>query len=159
MSYADTPAGAGAGKDGPGALDDALLEALFAQTAVGLVVLDPRLRLVRANSLVEGVGTEEYIGLPFTEVFRLDDPDGCERLLRRVLAGDGPVRDHLVRGRLRQIPGDRTFLVSAYRLENPTAPAGSAGSAGPGSPAGPASPTTLPSSRIRSHLTRRLTVT
>ncbi len=137
VSYADTPAGAGAGKDGRGALDDALLEALFAQSAVGLVVLDPQLRLVRANSLVEGVGTEEYIGLPFTEVFRLDDPDGCERLLRRVLAEDGPVRDHLVRGRLRQIPGDRTFLVSAYRLAGTAAPAGSAG---PGSPAGPASP-------------------
>ncbi|POG48724.1 diguanylate cyclase [Streptomyces sp. ZL-24] len=151
MSYADTPAGAGAGKDGPGALDDALLEALFAQSAVGLVVLDPQLRLVRANSLVEGVGTEEYIGLPFTEVFRLDDPDGCERLLRRVLAGDGPVRDHLVRGRLRQIPGDRTFLVSAYRLAGtavpaaPAVPAGSVGPASPDSPADPAGPASLDS--------------
>ncbi|NEE58065.1 PAS domain-containing protein, partial [Streptomyces sp. SID8455] len=74
-------------------------------------MLDPQLRLVRANSLVEGVGTEGYIGLRFTEAFRLDDPDGSEQLLKRVLAGEGPVRDHLVRGRFRHTPGDRVFLV------------------------------------------------
>ncbi|MET9094452.1 SpoIIE family protein phosphatase [Streptomyces cyaneofuscatus] len=119
MSYAETPAGSGTP---PGGLDEALLKSLFAQSAVGLLVLDPQLRLVRANSLVEGVGTEEYIGLPFTEAFRLDDPQGSEQLLQRVLAGEGPVREHLVRGRLRRIPGDRTFLVSAYRLDGPDGP-------------------------------------
>ncbi|WP_411080048.1 SpoIIE family protein phosphatase [Streptomyces sp. cmx-18-6] len=93
------------------------METLFAQSSVGLVVLDPQLRLVRANALVEGVDTEGQIGLRFSEVFRLDDPGGSEQLLNRVLAGEGPVRDHLVRGRLRQIPGDRIFLVSAYRLD------------------------------------------
>ncbi|MFD8464049.1 SpoIIE family protein phosphatase [Streptomyces cyaneofuscatus] len=123
MSYAETPAGSGTP---PGGLDEALLKSLFAQSAVGLLVLDPQLRLVRANSLVEGVGTEEYIGLPFTEAFRLDDPQGSEQLLQRVLAGEGPVREHLVRGRLRRIPGDRTFLVSAYRLDGPGGPDGPA---------------------------------
>ncbi|CAM5728117.1 hypothetical protein SMICM304S_11255 [Streptomyces microflavus] len=84
----------------PGGLDDALLKVLFAQSAVGLLVLDPQLRLVRANSLVEGVGTEEYIGLRFTEAFRLDDPDGSEQLLKQVLAGEVRVRRrHLVRRR------------------------------------------------------------
>ncbi|WP_326704118.1 SpoIIE family protein phosphatase [Streptomyces cyaneofuscatus] len=119
MSYAETPAGSGTP---PGGLDGALLKALFAQSAVGLFVLDPQLRLVRTNSLVEGVGTEEYIGLRFTDAFRLDDPQGSEQLLKRVLAGEGPVRDHLVRGRLRRIPGDRIFLVSAYRLDGPGGP-------------------------------------
>ncbi|MFZ4264092.1 SpoIIE family protein phosphatase [Streptomyces arboris] len=123
MSYAETPAGSGAPSGG---LDDALLKALFDQSAVGLLVLDPYLRLVRANSLVEGVGTEEYIGLRFTEAFRLDDPQGSEQLLKQVLAGEGPVREHLVRGRLRRIPGDRTFLVSAYRLDGPDGPDGPA---------------------------------
>ncbi|MGW7228202.1 SpoIIE family protein phosphatase [Streptomyces cyaneofuscatus] len=123
MSYAETPAGSGTP---PGGLDEALLKSLFAQSAVGLLVLDPQLRLVRANSLVEGVGTEEYIGLPFTEAFRLDDPQGSGQLLERVLAGEGPVREHLVRGRLRRIPGDRTFLVSAYRLDGPNGPDGPA---------------------------------
>ncbi|MFJ9638362.1 SpoIIE family protein phosphatase [Streptomyces sp. NPDC101178] len=123
MSYAETPAGAGTPPDG---LDEALLEALFAQSAVGLLVLDPQLRLVRANSLVEGVDTEEYIGLRFTEAYRLDDPDGSEQLMNRVLAGEGPARDHLVRGRLRRIPGDRTLLVSAYRLDGPDGPDGPA---------------------------------
>jgi len=123
VSYAETPAGSGTP---PGGLDEALLKSLFAQSAVGLLVLDPQLRLVRANSLVEGVGTDEYIGLPFTEAFRLDDPQGSEQLLERVLAGEGPVREHLVRGRLRRIPGDRTFLVSAYRLAGPAGPDGPA---------------------------------
>ncbi|MEU0158596.1 SpoIIE family protein phosphatase [Streptomyces sp. NPDC006261] len=116
MSYTETPAGSGTP---PGGLDDALLKTLFAQSAVGLLVLDPQLRLVRANSLVEGVGTEEYIGLRFTEAFRLDDPHGSEQLMKRVLSGEGPVREHLVRGRFRHVPGDRIFLVSAYRLDGP----------------------------------------
>ncbi|MFE6697514.1 SpoIIE family protein phosphatase [Streptomyces sp. NPDC057718] len=122
MADSETPAGPGRAARTVGGFDEALLAVLFTQSAVGLVVLDPRLRLVRANSLVEGVETGEYLGSPFTEAFRLDDPDGAEQLMKRVLAGDGPVRDHLVRGRLRQIPGDRVFLVSAYRLDGPGGP-------------------------------------
>ncbi|WP_103508400.1 SpoIIE family protein phosphatase [Streptomyces sp. SM13] len=131
MSDAETPAGpegppggpdraGGAGRaDQLDRLDEAVLATLFAQSAVGLGVLDPQLRLVRANSLVEGVDTGEYAGQRFREVFRLDDPDACEQLLTRVIAGEGPMRDHLVRGRLRRIAGGRTFLVSAYRLDGP----------------------------------------
>ncbi|MFE7139197.1 SpoIIE family protein phosphatase [Streptomyces sp. NPDC057644] len=119
MADSETPAGPGRAARTVGGFDEALLAVLFTQSAVGLVVLDPRLRLVRANSLVEGVETGEYLGSRFTEAFRLDDPDGAEELMKRVLAGVGPVRDHLVRGRLRQIPGDRVFLVSAYRLDGP----------------------------------------
>ncbi|MFD4028238.1 SpoIIE family protein phosphatase [Streptomyces sp. NPDC058576] len=123
MSDSETPAGPGRAAGPGGGLDEALLAALFTQSAVGLVVLDPQLRLVRANSLVEGVETGQFIGSRFTEVFRLDDPDGAEQLMKRVLAGEGPVRDHLVRGRLREIPGDRVFLVSSYRLDGPEGPA------------------------------------
>ncbi|MDJ1639469.1 ATP-binding SpoIIE family protein phosphatase [Streptomyces pakalii] len=122
MADSETPAGPGRAARTDGGFDEALLAALFTQSAVGLVVLDPRLRLVRANSLVEGVGTGEHAGLPFSEVFRLDDPDGSEQLMKRVLAGEGPVRDHLVRGRLRRIPGDRQFLTSLYRLHGPGGP-------------------------------------
>ncbi|MEI7030644.1 SpoIIE family protein phosphatase [Streptomyces pratensis] len=122
MSDADTPAGPGRA---PGTamseddLDEALLRALFTQSAVVLVVLDPRLRLVRANARMEGVETGELIGRRFHDVFRLDDPEGAADLLNGVLAGEDAICDHLVRGRLRQIPGDRAFLVSAYRLESP----------------------------------------
>ncbi|MFE2979673.1 SpoIIE family protein phosphatase [Streptomyces sp. NPDC059258] len=119
MSDSENPAGPGRAARPGGGLDEALLAVLFTLSAVGLVVLDPQLRLVRANSLVEGVETGEYLGSRLTEAFRLDDPDGAEQLMKRVLAGDGPVRDHLVRGRLRQISGDRVFLVSAYRLDGP----------------------------------------
>ncbi|MET8602852.1 SpoIIE family protein phosphatase [Streptomyces rubiginosohelvolus] len=122
MADSETPAGPGRAARTDGGFDEALLAALFTQSAVGLLVLDPRLRLVRANSLVEGVGTGEYAGRPFTEVFRLDDPDGSEQLMKRVLAGEGPVRDHLVRGRLRRVPGDRQFLTSLYRLHGPGGP-------------------------------------
>ncbi|OCC10859.1 SpoIIE family protein phosphatase [Streptomyces sp. PTY087I2] len=122
MADSETPAGPRRAAGPGGGFDEALLAALFAQSAVGLVVLDPQLRLVRANSLVEGVGTGEYVGRPFSEVFRMDDPDGSEQLMKRVLAGDGPVRDHLVRGRLRRISGDRQFLTSLYRLHGPGGP-------------------------------------
>ncbi|MFI7286695.1 SpoIIE family protein phosphatase [Streptomyces anulatus] len=119
MADADTPAGPGTPRGGPDQLDEALLATLFTQSAVGLIVLDPQLRLVRANSLVDGVETGEYIGRRLTEAFRLDDPEGAEQLMKRVLAGEGPARDRLVRGRLREIPGDREFLVSSYRLDGP----------------------------------------
>ncbi|MFD4015961.1 SpoIIE family protein phosphatase [Streptomyces sindenensis] len=119
MADSETPAGAGRAARPGGGFDEALLATLFSQSAVGLVVLDPQLRLVRANSLLEGVRTGEYIGSRFTEAVRLDDPDGSEQLMKRVLAGEGPVRDHLVRGRLRRIPGDRQFLTSLYRLDGP----------------------------------------
>ncbi|MFE6726916.1 SpoIIE family protein phosphatase [Streptomyces californicus] len=111
----------------PDQWDEAVLATLFTQSGVGLVVLDPQLRLVRANVHFEGVATKEYIGRRFTDAFRLDDPEGSEELLKQVLAGRGPVRDHLVSGRLRTIPGDRQFQVSAYRLDAP-------GGDGPGSP-------------------------
>ncbi|MFF0508208.1 SpoIIE family protein phosphatase [Streptomyces fimicarius] len=136
MSDAETPAAPEGPPGGPDQLDEAVLATLFAQSAVGLVVLDPRLRLVRANSLVEGVEAGEFIGRRFTEVFRLDDPDGAEQIMERVLAGEGPVRDHLVRGRLRQVPGDREFLVSAYRIDG-------SGIGPGGSDGGPAEPSAL----------------
>ncbi|MER8263952.1 SpoIIE family protein phosphatase [Streptomyces griseus] len=127
MADAETPAGPGAPRGAPdqpdaSLLDEALLATLFTQSAVELGVLDPRLRLVRANSRVDGVETGQYIGRRFTEAFRLDDPDGVEQFMKQVLAGEGPVRDRLVRGRLREIPGDRDFLVSAYRLDGPDGP-------------------------------------
>ncbi|WP_179890611.1 PAS domain-containing protein, partial [Streptomyces sp. rh207] len=122
MSDAETAAGPGAPRGGPDQLDEALRATLFTQSAVGLGVLDPQLRLVRANSLFEGEDVGEYIGHRFTEAFRLDDPDGTEQLMKRVLAGEGPARDRLVRGRLRRIPGDREFLVSVYRLDGPGGP-------------------------------------
>uniref|UniRef100_UPI00130296BF PAS domain-containing protein n=2 Tax=Streptomyces griseus group TaxID=629295 RepID=UPI00130296BF len=143
MSDAETPAVPEGPPSGADQLDEAVLATLFAQSAVGLVVLDPRLRLVRANSLVEGAETGEFIGRRFTEVFRLDDPDGAEQIMNRVLAGEGPIRDHLVRGRLRQVPGDREFLVSAYRIDGSRIGLGGSGGGPDGSGGGPADPSAL----------------
>ncbi|MDX3607970.1 SpoIIE family protein phosphatase [Streptomyces sp. FL06-04B] len=122
MSDSETPAGPETPATAGDGLDKALLTTLFTQSAVGLVVLDPQLRLVHANSLVEGAETREYMGRRFTEAVRLDDPVGAEQLMKRVLAGEGPVREYLVRGRLRRIPGDRQFLTSFYRLGGPGGP-------------------------------------
>ncbi|MFJ3323860.1 SpoIIE family protein phosphatase [Streptomyces griseus] len=143
MSDAETPAVPEGSPRGADQLDEAVLATLFAQSAVGLAVLDPRLRLVRANSLVEGVETGEFFGRRFTEVFRLDDPDGTEQIMNRVLAGEGPIRDHLVRGRLRQVPGDREFLVSAYRIDGSRIGLGGSGGGPDGSGGGPAEPSAL----------------
>lgn len=118
----------------PDQWDEAVLATLFTQSGVGLVVLDPQLRLVRANAHFEGVATKEYIGRRFTDAFRLDDPEGSEELLKQVLVGRGPVRDHLVSGRLRTIPGDRQFQVSAYRLDAPGGDPDAPGGDGPGAP-------------------------
>ncbi|MCX4675027.1 SpoIIE family protein phosphatase [Streptomyces sp. NBC_01433] len=101
-------------------MDAALLDALFAQSAVGLIVLDPDLRVLRANSLVDAAHVREMIGDHFTDVYRLDRPDRVAEVLRGVLDGEGPVHGRPVRGRLRRLPGpDRSFKVSAYRLDGP----------------------------------------
>ncbi|MFI8436575.1 SpoIIE family protein phosphatase [Streptomyces sp. NPDC079020] len=101
-------------------MDEALLDTLFAQSSVGLIVLDPELRVVRANSLVDAAHVQEMIGDHFTDVYRLNKPHLAAEVLRSVLVGEGPVRDRLIRGRLRRLPGpERSFSVSVYRLDGP----------------------------------------
>ncbi|RPK60538.1 Stage II sporulation protein E (SpoIIE) [Streptomyces sp. ADI96-02] len=118
VSDAESPASAGTPS---GDLDEALLSTLFSQSAVGLVVLDPQLRLVRASPAVAGEPGGELIGRRFTDVLRVEHPDDAEHLLKRVLAGEGPVRDHLVRCRPRTAARHRSYLLSAFRVDGPEA--------------------------------------
>ncbi|MFF3733179.1 SpoIIE family protein phosphatase [Streptomyces sp. NPDC002476] len=96
----------------------ALLRTLFAQSAVGLHVLDTRLRLVRAASLSGAGAAEHLMGRHFTDVYRCERPDREERLLREVLDTGASVYDHVIRGRLAGTPGpDRSLMVSVHRVE------------------------------------------
>ncbi|MFI9626102.1 SpoIIE family protein phosphatase [Streptomyces sp. NPDC052042] len=116
MSDAGAPGPASARAD---AMGPALLHTLFAQSAVGLHVLDARLRLVRAASLSGAGSAEHLVGHHFTDAYHFERPDRVERLLREVLDSGVPVYDQVVRGRLADAPGpDRSLLVSVHRLED-----------------------------------------
>ncbi|MFD0341060.1 SpoIIE family protein phosphatase [Streptomyces sp. NPDC127117] len=113
-SGAPVPASAG-GDD----LATAILHSLFAQSAVGLHVLDTQLRVLRANVLSDDVPAERLAGQHFTDAYRLERPHEAERTLREVLDSGVAVRDLVVRGRLADAPGpDRSLKVSVQRLED-----------------------------------------
>lgn len=78
----------------------AILHTLFAQSAVGLHVLDTRLRVVRANLLPDDVPAERLAGRYFTDAYRLERPHEAERVLHGVLDSGAAVRGLVVRGRL-----------------------------------------------------------
>ncbi|MGW1407078.1 SpoIIE family protein phosphatase [Streptomyces sp. NPDC002403] len=97
----------------------AILRTLFAQSAVGLHVLDARLRVIRANVLTDTVAAENLVGQYFTDVYRLERPHEAERVLREVLDSGVAVRDRVVRGRLVDMPGpDHSLRVSVYRMDD-----------------------------------------
>ncbi|MFF4096155.1 SpoIIE family protein phosphatase [Streptomyces sp. NPDC001834] len=115
MSDAGAPDPASARADAMGA---ALLRTLFAQSAVGLHVLDTRLRLVRAASLSGAGAAEHLVGRHFTDAYHCERPERVERLLREVLDSGVSVHDHVIRGRLADSCGpDRSLMVSVHRLE------------------------------------------
>lgn len=98
----------------------ALLRTLFAQSAVGLHVLDTRLRLVRAATLSGAGAAGHLVGRHLTDVYRFERPDGVERMLREVLDTGASAHDRVIRGGLAGAPGpDRSLMVSVHRLEEP----------------------------------------
>lgn len=99
-------------------LGEALLNALFDQSAVGLHVLDTDLRLVRVNLLYDSP-VDPLLGLRFDEVYILEAPREAEELLRGVLRTGVSVVDHLVHGRGTDATGPvRSMTVSVYRLDD-----------------------------------------
>ncbi|MEU9320134.1 SpoIIE family protein phosphatase [Streptomyces sp. NPDC048295] len=100
-------------------MTSAILNTLFAQSAVGLHVLDARLRVIRANVLSDAVPAEDLAGHYFTDAYRLERPHEAERMLRAVLHSGVAVRNRVIRGRLMDAPGpDRSLKVSVYRLDD-----------------------------------------
>ncbi|MEV6833396.1 SpoIIE family protein phosphatase [Streptomyces sp. NPDC051133] len=105
-----------AGQDLPAAV----LEALFTQAPVGLYVFDEQLRVVRYNTAargVRGVPRDAVLGRRLDEVAEGFDDAELPALARRVLAGEGQIRDRLIRGRP---PGDpdheMVVSVSVFRV-------------------------------------------
>ncbi|MER5357425.1 SpoIIE family protein phosphatase [Streptomyces sp. NPDC002785] len=97
----------------------AVLHTLFAQSAVGLHVLDTQLRVVRANPLSGVVPAESLVGRHFTDAYHVEQPEKAERMLRRVLDTGVALRGCVMRGRLLDAPGpNRSFRVSIYRLND-----------------------------------------
>ncbi|MFI5634946.1 SpoIIE family protein phosphatase [Streptomyces sp. NPDC051664] len=115
-----TPTGGDAG----GWVGEAILDALFTQSPVGLQVLDTELRVVRVNTAtgnVRGVAVEGLVGLHFAEAYAgMSAPDEVEAMLRGVLESGVPVREYLVRIRLAAEQGrEKIRSVSVFRLQDP----------------------------------------
>ncbi|TXS16056.1 PAS domain S-box protein [Streptomyces sp. ms191] len=110
-----------AGED-MGDLDEAVLDAVFDQSAVGLHVLDRDLRAVRVNPVavgMRGVAREEIIGRPVVEVYATEGVTGVESMLREVLETGRPVRNVLVRFHPRLDPQhEHVFSTAVHRLED-----------------------------------------
>ncbi|MFD7530155.1 SpoIIE family protein phosphatase [Streptomyces sp. NPDC059849] len=116
MSDAGAPVPASAGADDMAA---AILHSLFTQSAVGLHVLDTKLRVVRTNVLSDAVPAEHVAGQYFTDAYRVERPHEAERVLHEVLDSGVAVRDLVVRGRLADHPDrDRSLKVSVHRLDD-----------------------------------------
>ncbi|WP_426362650.1 SpoIIE family protein phosphatase [Streptomyces sp. E-08] len=102
---------------------DAVLDAVFTQSDIGLHVLDTDLRIVRLNAVVaglHGIPADRILGMPAVDAYaafagvRVD-----EAALRRVLTTGRSATDRLVTGRS---PGtERTnhvYSTSAHRLQD-----------------------------------------
>ncbi|MFI8962398.1 SpoIIE family protein phosphatase [Streptomyces sp. NPDC053493] len=110
------------GEETRGGLSEAVLDAVFTQSAVGLHVLDTELRVVRVNPVAPGLrGMPEgsIVGRPAAEAYaplgvRID-----EDMLRDVLATGRPVRDVLVRSHPLADPShEHVISVSVYRMHD-----------------------------------------
>ncbi|MFD4371921.1 SpoIIE family protein phosphatase [Streptomyces sp. NPDC058486] len=101
-------------------LDNAVLDTVFRQTAVGLHVLDRDLRLVRVTGAVlaiRGIAEEDVLSRPAAEAYRAFGVEVKEDVLRDVLDGGPPMRDVLVPGRPPHAEGhERVYSVSVYPL-------------------------------------------
>ncbi|MFJ5521235.1 SpoIIE family protein phosphatase [Streptomyces griseoluteus] len=102
--------------------EHAILKAVFAQHAVGLLLIDDGMRIVRANKVASAMrsgSVDQMVGKRFTEAFGLVDPEVEEAVVREVLATGVPVVDRLVRGR--DWPDGRSkrvYSVTTTRLKN-----------------------------------------
>ncbi|MFF4169628.1 SpoIIE family protein phosphatase [Streptomyces sp. NPDC001744] len=102
--------------------DEAVLDAVFTQSDIGLHVLDTDLCVVRVNTVavdLHGVPAERIVGLPVTEAYAPLGVGVDEEPLREILATGRPVTDRLVTGRPPADPrSEYVFSVSAHRLQD-----------------------------------------
>ncbi|MFD5473672.1 SpoIIE family protein phosphatase [Streptomyces sp. NPDC127105] len=104
--------------------DQALVRALSGQTAIGLVLHDPDLRIVRSNQFpgVVGPPVDAEVGPPgaaIDEVLVPQDAAAVEEQLRRVAQTGVPVIGQVLQARYRKAPEqERVISLSALRLED-----------------------------------------
>ncbi|MDX3853105.1 SpoIIE family protein phosphatase [Streptomyces sp. AK02-01A] len=110
-----------AGRIPPSDVERALLEALFTRSPIGLILVDPQLRLVRFNAVAEGMhgtGIREVVGLRPTQAWPEFSGETVERVMGEVLRTGEPVIEFEKRGRP---PGDpareHVYSASAFRLQ------------------------------------------
>ena len=101
---------------------EAVLDAVFNQSAVGLHVLDTELRVVRVNPVaigMRGVPEESVIGRSAAEAYAPLGMTVDEEALRGVLATGQPVQDRLVPSHPLADPDHEHVLSeSVYRLQD-----------------------------------------
>ncbi|WP_079196882.1 SpoIIE family protein phosphatase [Streptomyces sp. CB02261] len=105
-----------------GLWDEAVLEAVFTHSDIGLHVLDTELRVVRVNTVgvgIRGIPPERLVGLPAAEAYALAGVSVDVDVLRTVLATGRSAVDRLVTGRPPTDPrAEHVFSASVYRLQD-----------------------------------------
>ncbi|MGW2939606.1 PAS domain-containing protein, partial [Streptomyces sp. NPDC001156] len=99
-----------------------VLEALFDQCPIGLLILDTELRILRIHLIrpvLHEAPPRQIIGRHVTDVYDLSAPGDVEAMLHGVLESGAPARGQLVAVRPKSAPGpEYLFSVSASRLED-----------------------------------------
>jgi PAS domain S-box-containing protein len=116
----EVPRETGLAREGP---DDAVMDALFSRSPVGLHVYDPELRLVRVNPsarLMRGFSIEGMVGRSLKEVLQAvdaSDAAAVERAAQQVLESGDPVLDLRMRTRRDDPVVEAVISASGFRLE------------------------------------------
>ncbi|KAB8188412.1 SpoIIE family protein phosphatase [Nonomuraea phyllanthi] len=105
------------------AMYQGILEALFTQSPISVVVVDPELRYLWVNAEAErdiGAPAERLVGLRISDAVPHIDVEGLEATLRRVRDTGEPVIGFQVRGRTPRHPDrERAWSLSSFRLTDP----------------------------------------
>ncbi|MFF5532456.1 SpoIIE family protein phosphatase [Streptomyces cinerochromogenes] len=104
--------------------DRAILDGLYRQSPIGLVVHSPDLRVLRVNRAVErftGVPAPDFRGLPTGHMLLPDDARRAVDRVRQVLETGRPLIYSEQFARLERDPArERVALVSGFRMEDPS---------------------------------------
>ncbi|WP_329453990.1 SpoIIE family protein phosphatase [Streptomyces sp. NBC_01497] len=105
-----------------GEIGAALLDVLFTQAPVALLIVDTALRVERVNTAsggMHGATVEGLVGQPVAEAINATHPEGVEAMVRAVLNTGVPVFDRLVPGRPTAEPDtEHVYSVSVFRLQD-----------------------------------------
>ncbi|WUH88991.1 SpoIIE family protein phosphatase [Streptomyces sp. NBC_00433] len=108
-----------------GELNDAVTDAVFSQSPVGLHLFDADLRLVRVNTAARRIRdfpVDQYVGCTLGQMIRafdISEPGEMERAVTGVLESGRPVLDLWIRARTRSDPPVEAIgSLAAFRLQD-----------------------------------------